>query len=491
MVKIELFKLFGRILIDNDEANKSLAKTDEHATGVGSKLGSIIGTAGKMGVAVVGAAGAAVTAVAGLAMTTADAAGGIYDSSLRVGVSAEEFQKYAYAAKLSGMETETLELAMVKAQKSFADATTGSKTASEAFNKLGIDVGKTASDEAFDLVVKRLADMKDETQRNALANDIFGKSYAELSPLLAEGSAGIQSLKNEAVNLGAVMSNDAVKAGSDFGDQLDSLNMSITGVFNQIGTALLPIVQELLSWVMDNMPTIKEVFGTVFGVISTVVQKVYTIFKENILPVLKQLWEWIEPNIPAIKEAFSNTFEVIWGVVKRVYDIFNENVLPILKMLWEWAQPTLPYISAAFKLAFDIIFGAVDAVLTVFEKVTGAIKTAMEWLNSWNKTPAETKTVTTVQKTEYVNVSAITSSVGNASGTTSATAGWAWVGERGPELVNFGGGERVYSNADSMRPSITIVNQGTLVGTNGMKEFADIMSQEMARKFGLSTGGAW
>ena len=40
---------------------------------------------------------------------------------------------------------------------------------------------------------------------------------------------------------------------------------------------------------------------------------------------------------------------------------------------------------------------------------------------------------------------------GYATGTTSALSGLHWVGERGPELVNFSGGERVYNNRDSMR----------------------------------------
>jgi phage-related minor tail protein len=39
---------------------------------------------------------------------------------------------------------------------------------------------------------------------------------------------------------------------------------------------------------------------------------------------------------------------------------------------------------------------------------------------------------------------------GYASGTRGAAPGWAWVGERGPELVNFGGGEQVLNHRDSL-----------------------------------------
>jgi len=38
-------------------------------------------------------------------------------------------------------------------------------------------------------------------------------------------------------------------------------------------------------------------------------------------------------------------------------------------------------------------------------------------------------------------------------------------------------------------PVIQIINQGTLVGSNGMNEFADIMSRKIAKSFGSGTGG--
>ncbi|WP_234442831.1 phage tail tape measure protein [Streptomyces sp. FxanaA7] len=45
---------------------------------------------------------------------------------------------------------------------------------------------------------------------------------------------------------------------------------------------------------------------------------------------------------------------------------------------------------------------------------------------------------------------------GYAKGTRGATAGWAWVGELGPELVRFGGGEEVLNHRDSLRVAGTM-----------------------------------
>lgn len=335
---MEIFKLFGSILVDSSKAEESISKTEKNAESLGSKLGNGIKTAGKWALGVGAAAGVVGGAMLGVATKAADAASALDDTSQRTGMAAEEYQKYAYAAKLSGIETETLEKAMIKQQKAFADAKTGSKSMSEAYSKLGIDITNIGtSSEAFDQVIAKLADMEDITQRDALANDIFGKSYAELAPLLNEGSDGINKLKQEAVDLGGVMSNESVAAGAKFGDMLDSAKTMANGLFLEFGTALLPILTQFLTWAMENMPEIKETFETVFGAISTVVGGVWEIFSVSLLPILKGLWEWIEPNMPLIQGAVESAFKGISDVVKGVTDVFN-GLSEGIRIAIEWLQ---------------------------------------------------------------------------------------------------------------------------------------------------------
>lgn len=332
---MEIFKLFGTILVDSAKAEDSISKTEKQAEGLGTKLGNGIKTAAKWGAGIATAAGVAGGALLGVATKAADAAGDIDDMAQRTGVTAEEFQKYAYAAKLSGMETATLESMMIKAQKSFADASEGGKTASEAFSRLGIDVNNMTSDGAFDAAIMALADIEDETQRNAIANDIFGKSYAELAPMLNGGAEGIKALKEEAVALGGVMSNDSVAAGAEFGDMLDKTKTAMGGVFNELGVALLPMLTEFLNWVIVNMPEIKETFSTVFGGIATVVGGVWEVFSVSLLPILKGLWEWIEPNMPLIQSAVETTFKGISDIVGGVTEVFS-GLVEGIKLAIEW-----------------------------------------------------------------------------------------------------------------------------------------------------------
>ena len=51
---VEIFKLFGSIFVNNDEANKSIAETEKKGKGVAATLGNGIKTAGKWGAAMVG-----------------------------------------------------------------------------------------------------------------------------------------------------------------------------------------------------------------------------------------------------------------------------------------------------------------------------------------------------------------------------------------------------------------------------------------------------
>lgn len=307
---MELFKLFGSIIIDDKEAIDSLNKTDKQAKESAKAIENLGKKAADMGKAVVVGAGVAVTALFGLATNSAKVASNIDDASKRVGMGAEEFQKWGYAAKLSGIEQDKLEAIMKKQQTVFADASTGVKGASDTYKKLGIDIKGLTAGDAFNKAILALADMDDVTQRNALANDLFGKSYADLAPLLSEGSAGIDALRQEAVDLGAVMSGDSVDAGAKFDDTLDKLKTSFGTVVAEIGVKVMPIFQKFADWIIRNMPTIKKVFDDVFGAISKSIEWV----SDNL--------NWLLPVLAGVLAGF-----VAFQIISTIAGLFAQFTL--------------------------------------------------------------------------------------------------------------------------------------------------------------------
>lgn len=371
---MNIFTLTGTILVDNSKAIDSIQKTEGKADSFASKLGAGIKTAGAMGAAVAAGAAVAGGALVALATKASEAASSIDDASQRTGMNAETFQQYAYAAKLSGMETEALEKAMIKQQKAFSDAAEGSKTASEAYARLGIDISEVgSSSEAFDMVIERLAGMTNETERNALANDIFGKSYADLSPLLNEGAAGIAKLKQEAVDMGAVMSGDAVAAGAQFGDTIDSLKMAFGGVTNEIGSAFLPVLQQILDWIIENMPAIQEFIGEVVDFVTAAIEEFKVFWEENgaaITAITKVIFDAIKAVVQTAMDILRGVINVVMGLIKGDFE-----------QAWNGLIGILNGFTSLFKKAGEALMTAVwDGMKSIFTSLSEWISEKAEWI---------------------------------------------------------------------------------------------------------------
>ena len=111
---MEIFKLFGSILVDSSDAEKSISKTTDKAETLGSKLSNGIKTAAKWAAGVVAGATAVGTAMVAAAKSTAQEMDVIDKASIRMGIAAESYQELAYAANLSGVEMSTMEKAAKK-----------------------------------------------------------------------------------------------------------------------------------------------------------------------------------------------------------------------------------------------------------------------------------------------------------------------------------------------------------------------------------------
>lgn len=321
MRTIELFKLWGSILIDNEKANASIGKTEEKAQGLASKLGSGIATAAKWGAAITGAATVVGGAMFAAANKTAAYADEIDKLSERTGINREELQRWKYAAGQSGADIGKLEVGIKKLSESMVLAGEGSKKNVEGFNKLNIsldDLKNKSQEDIFAEVMKSLADMPAGAERNALGNQLLGKSYTELLPLLNAGSGGMEDLMKRADELGIVMSEDMVKANVKYGDTVDDAKQVLGAFGMQITNGFLPILQQILDWVMDHLPEIQAFFEIAFAAISFVIENVWKILSKNLFPVLKALYDWVKPYIPAIQRIIEGAFAAIGIAIDAV-----------------------------------------------------------------------------------------------------------------------------------------------------------------------------
>jgi phage-related protein len=429
---LELFKLFGSILIDNAEANKSISATEKKAGGLGTKLGGLIGTAAKVGVGIAAGVGAAGAAMFGMANKASEATSRINDLSEKIGITKTAFQEWDFVANQVGANVEGLQMSVKTLSKAAYEASQGVETYSDSFNELGVSVtnadGSLKDQETLlNETIAALAGVEDKTKRTAIASELLGRSATDLAPILNMGAEELEGMKTKAHELGIVLSDEAIDAGDNFGDTLDALKASVGAVGTQIGVSFMPLLQSLMDWIIAHMPEIKETFSTVFGAINTIVTKAYEIFKDNILPILISAYDWVQSNMPTFQSIFNTVFGAIWDIASDVWRIFTDNLLPILKALYEFVEPTFPIIGEIIKTAFDVIVGIVQTAVDIFDKLTSGIKTAIDWLKKWNNMDAKEKNVSGGHPVnDYDHY---------ASGTNDARGGWSVVGEEGPELL--------------------------------------------------------
>src|SRR5690606_8276230 len=111
------------------------------------------------------------------------------------------------------------------------------------FGRLGIsmdDLQGKSREEIFEMTVAGLQNMSDESEKAAVANDLLGSSSVELAALLNQTAEGTEELKQQAHDLGMVMSDEGVDAAVNYTDAMDNFTRSFTGVKNNIVSELLP-----------------------------------------------------------------------------------------------------------------------------------------------------------------------------------------------------------------------------------------------------------
>lgn len=240
-----------------------------------SKIGRSMTKAGNVMLGASAAVGGSILAVG---KSTADYAGDMYDMARGAGIGVEAFQKLAYAGRMSGVETEKLSASLVKFDRMVAEATGGNKTYMQTFEDLGIKIKDSAGNlrqpnEIFEDVADIFHNTEDGIGKTALAVELFGKSGADLIPMLNDGKAGLKAFYAEAERLGLALSNEMIAKGDAFSDQLENIGEQVKGVKLQLGAALIPalsaatekiskVIDKITKWVQEN-PELAATIGNI------------------------------------------------------------------------------------------------------------------------------------------------------------------------------------------------------------------------------------
>ena len=270
---------------------------------------------------------------------------------------------------------------------------------------------------------------------------------------------------------------------------------------------VIPMFVKLYDWVQPYIPQIKEIFQIAFDAIKAVLKVTADYVNNVLIPIYAALAKWFFDNFPKIKDAVLKAYDYIKPHFDQLVKVVKEDLMPIIMGLWDLFKKAMPGIQSVFEIVFkilvfviglvldiigefikavkgiyDFIKPGLDLLTNIFNITFGGIKKIIEgvqWvLDKFNGTPAKDKnsTVTTnyVESRSY----ALGGTTGYASGTGYATPGAHWVGEDGPEIVNFKGGETVTNARDSAKVGGLTLTIDTFI--NNRKEDIEELAQELS-----------
>ena len=312
-----------------------------------------------------------------MVMSFSEVGSQFFDMSAKTGMSVEALSALKFVAEQSGTSLDAIGIAAKKMNSAIYELGTGADGAKDKFAALGLnlaDLQGKGVDESFSLIASRLADVGDKSTQSALAVKLFGKSGTDILPMLADGSAGLEAMKEKARELGLVMSTEAAMKADAVGDALDAMKAQMGGVAITIGAALAPAIlnianglSALVSWVMQSKGALTAL-AVIFGgaLVAGIVLFVSTI---GLIPLavgaaiagIGVAIGFIVEHFDFLREKFASTWELMKGPLTGFASFMKPVIAGILSYIF--AIPNA-MIDAINKLA-----SVVPGVKSVLEKV--------------------------------------------------------------------------------------------------------------------------
>jgi hypothetical protein len=225
---------------DSARMTKAFDKARVAAAGIGAAL-------------VAGLSAGAVTRFVRGSIDSADAA---IKQARAVGVLTEEITALNYAAELSGVSQEQLNTGLGRLARNAKDASEGARQSVNAFGQLGVSVtGADGQLKSTSALLGEIADkfqaMPEGIRKTAAAQELFGRSGAQLISLLNGGSAGLEAFRREAERLGIVLDTETAEAAERVNDNFTRLGKLAEGVANRLARPLLPLLEDLTGLFLD------------------------------------------------------------------------------------------------------------------------------------------------------------------------------------------------------------------------------------------------
>lgn len=350
----ELYKLNGQLKNNTEQiedtttatedAGQSMGNLGDVVNGLTSKLGIQLPDSMKSSMNAMGSLDAQSLALAGgfaavaaaivkaekamISMTKESAAfaDNIITLSMQTGQSTQQLQEFAYASELIDVSVDTLQGSLTKLTNNMQDTMNGTGNAKASFDKLGVSVTNAvdgsmrSANDVFYETIDALGQVKNETERDAMSMDIFGRSAQDLNPLIIQGSQTLKAYADEAHNVGYVLDDEALSALGAVDDAYQRLQNTQEGVKNQLSAEFAPYLEEF------------------YGDVTTMVKDGGKALKDS-----------------GIVDAFGMLLETVGDILNPMSDLSNNRVPALTKAL----QP-LAKVMALMADAAELLKGVIN-----------------------------------------------------------------------------------------------------------------------------------
>lgn len=342
----EEYRRFQRELIETESklktfkaqlreiGNVNLRATSEQFKAMGDKLTS----AGQAMRGISTAAAAVTAAIGALTVKSGRWADDINTMSKVYSISTRDLQQYSAAADLVDVSVETIAKSHVKLEKNMLSAANGSKNQAAAFEALGVSVTNADGslrdgDAVWQDTIKALGSMENETERDAYAMQLMGRSAAELNPLIEDGGKTYKQVSDTMAKYGLdFIDQETLDQANQFNDALDMTKAIGTVAFQQLGTQLaaylapamekvVDVVGRLAQWFSNLSPRTQAIIAGIAAVVAVVSPLLIGLGKVSFaISSIMSLMATLGPAIVGISGTLLPIIAVIgavvaWGVI--------------------------------------------------------------------------------------------------------------------------------------------------------------------------------
>ena len=367
--------------------------------------------------------------------------------SKQTGIGTKELQKYSAAADLVDVPVESIAKANQKLKKSMFSARDGGATA-EAFEEIGVAVTNADgslrdSEDVFNDIIKVLGTMDNETERDALAMKLLGKSASELNPLIEDQGETYKKVSEtlKKYNLDFI-DQDTIDKANEFNDSLDTIKLIGKVAFQQIGTelagVLAPALEKVVGWAgkfaewLGNLdPKVLAVIAAVAGVIA-VIAPLLLIFGKLAFAIssIMSLMAVLGPAIGALAGPIGIAIAAIAAIIAigvllyKNWDVIKAKAIEIgkkLKEIWDGIKLYLTNAMTSIKTSISTAWDAIKTkISTVIDSVKTTISTAWDAIKTKVSTVVESIKTTVTTAWDTIKTS-VTTALSNLKTTVSET----------------------------------------------------------------------